>query len=309
MGRTIRYLDYLFVLRPTLFFAVWTVFLCGLWAAKTFGQAKEPVAPGQVWQLALAISLTMGSVFVVNQLQDVETDLANDKLYLIARKEIPARHAQIEALLLLILGLLLAAGVSLLACALCFLLFAVGGFAYSFEPLAWKNHPLLGMAVNGLGALLIFASGWLAGGELQPRLLRFALPYVLAVLAVYLLTTIPDEPGDRQSGKVTFVIRYGLRATTLWAAMAVGASLLVGSVNRDPVIALPALGALPLFGLAAKRLGLGDIFRAIKFGILFQALAVCVVFPLFLVLLAIVFFGSKLYYRGRFGVDYPSFDS
>jgi 4-hydroxybenzoate polyprenyltransferase len=304
-----RILDYLFVLRPTLYFAVWTVFLCGVRAARVFGEARIHGGAERFWLLAAAASFTMGSVFIVNQLKDVATDLANDKLYLIARNEIPARRAAIEAGILLAAGLACAAAAGIAALVLCLALFGIGGLAYSYEPLLWKNRPFLGLWVNAAGAFLIFGLGWIALSPFRLPLFRFGLPYVLAVAGVYLLTTIPDEPGDRQAGKVTFVVRYGCRATTLWAMIAVAAALVGGGVNRDPIIGIPALGALPLFALAAARRELRDVLRAVKFGIFLQALTVCAVFPAYLLLLAVVFFGSKLYYRRRFGVDYPSFQT
>jgi len=242
--RLLKSLDYVFVLRPTLFFAVWTVFLCGVRAGDHWGTPLDFADPWRFWALAGAASLIMGSVFVVNQLKDIATDLANDKLYLIATNQVPVEHAKIEAFLLLAGGLgcgLLAGPEGVIVAAL---LFGLGGVAYSYEPFLWKNRPFLGMLVNGGGAVLIFLLGWMARGKLELLAVRYAVPYALAVTGVYLLTTIPDEPGDRVSGKVTFVIRFGVPATTRWAALAVFGAFLGGVLNRDPVIAVPAPAAV-----------------------------------------------------------------
>ncbi len=305
----LKSLDYLFVLRPTLFFAVWTVFLCGVRAGGHWGAPLDFADPWRFWALAGAASLIMGSVFVVNQLKDIATDLANDKLYLIATNQVPVEHAKIEAFLLLAGGLgcgLFAGPEGVIVAAL---LFGLGGVAYSYEPFLWKNRPFLGMLVNGGGAVLIFLLGWMARGKLELLAVRYAVPYALAVTGVYLLTTIPDEPGDRVSGKVTFVIRFGVQATTRWAALAVFGAFLGGVLNRDPVIAVPALGSLPLFLLAAGQNRTDAILRAIKYGLLLQALVVCLFFPIYLGVLVFVFVASKAYYRRRFGLNYPSFEA
>ena len=309
MGRSLRILDYVFVLRPTLFVAVWTVFLAGRWAQLRFLPADGETSGLRVWLFGAAVSAVMAAVFVVNQLADVETDLANNKLYLIARGEIPRRAARLEAFLLVVVGLLLALWLDVMLFVILALLFFVGGVAYSFRPWLWKNHPILGMLSNGLGALFIFLAGWGVAGAWHPVAFQYAVPYVLAVVSVYFLTTIPDEPGDRASGKVTFVVRYGKKATCYWALAAVALSALTAVLNRDLVILFPAVASLPLFAVAAGRGASDDVLRATKMSILLLSLVVCIKYPAYLLLLVVVFGLSKWYYKKRFGLNYPSLET
>ena len=50
-----------------------------------------------------------------------------------------------------------------------------------------------------------------------------------------------------------------------------------------------------------------DVARATKVGVLVLALAAVVVYPPYLGLLIVLFFGSRPYYKYRFGITYPSF--
>ncbi|NOZ56306.1 MAG: UbiA family prenyltransferase [Calditrichaeota bacterium] len=309
MGSFLRVLDYVFVLRPTLFVAVWTVFLAGRWAQLRFLPVAYEVPWWRIWLFGAAVSAVMGAVFVVNQLQDVETDLANNKLYLIARGEIRRRTANLEAYALLALGLLLALWLDVTLFVILGLLFFVGGVAYSYRPWLWKNRPFFGLFSNAFGALFVFLAGWGVGNAWHPVAFQYAIPYILAVVSVYFLTTIPDEPGDRASGKITFVVAYGDKATRTWALAAVAFSVVAGAFNRDLVILFPAVASLPLFAVAASRGARDDVLRATKMSILLLSLTVCIAYPGYLLLLVLVFGASKWYYKKRFGLNYPSLET
>jgi len=206
----VELLDYLFLLRPTLFFPVWTYFLAGQWGGartpKASLQLLHPV--GTAWILA-ALSLLMGGVYVFNQIFDVETDRRNRKLFLLANGIVPVRHAAVEASLLAAASLGLAFWADPLFGLGFLTLFLIAGILYNFPPTAWKNHPILGLLVNCAGSMLIYDIGWVAGGgerALPPQ----AFAYAFAVAAVFLNTTLPDRNGDKATGKITFGVRYGL---------------------------------------------------------------------------------------------------
>ncbi|MDZ7340319.1 MAG: hypothetical protein ONB27_03110, partial [candidate division KSB1 bacterium] len=89
MNERLKFLDYFFVLRPTLFFPVWTVFLAGLHANAVFdpkhAMSSLAIVPAQNQILvALLLSLLMGAIFIFNQIADIETDRQNNKLFFIA---------------------------------------------------------------------------------------------------------------------------------------------------------------------------------------------------------------------------------
>ncbi len=310
MNRIVKLFDYIFILRPTLFFPVWTVYAAGYFAFHNFsGDGQNGTAPaldGAALSLLGVLTLLMGSGYILNQLCDVETDRRNHKLFLIADGHVSSRAAWTEMIVLgaftlgagffygMEIGVLLAT------------IFLLTGVFYNVAPFQWKGRPLMGVVANALGALLIFTAGWWSLQIDWHLPVQHAIPYMLAVAAVYLYTTLLDLDGDAEMQKMTFGVRYGLRTTAI-----AGCGLELGALAsawwlNDFVIFYPALIAAPFFLWAAVKPCLAKVSRAIKLPILFLALAICFKVWQFFLLLAFVFFLSRWYYRRRFGLNYPS---
>ncbi|MDZ7343681.1 MAG: UbiA family prenyltransferase [candidate division KSB1 bacterium] len=308
--RIVKLFDYVFVLRPTLFFPVWTVYAAGYFAAQHFSLAGKNGAAathdGTALHVMGFLSLLMGGVFILNQLCDVATDLRNHKLFLIAHRHISPRAAWFEMMLLSGMAVAAAFFYRVELGGLFVAIFLLTGMLYSVSPFQWKDRPLWGLLANAAGALLIFIAGWWSVQIEWQLPIRHALPYILAVAAVYLYTTLLDVDGDASTQKMTFGVRYGLRATAITGCLLELGALISAWWLEDPVILYPALAAAPFFCWAAIKQRLADVSRAIKFPILFLALAICVkVWPYFFLLL-LVFSFSRWYYRRRFGLKYPS---
>ncbi len=311
MNRIVKLCDYFFVLRPTLFFPVWTVYAAGYLAFNKFsmnGTTRVASTQDQVSLILFSLlTLLMGSGYILNQLCDIETDQRNHKLFLIADRHISPRAAWLEMILLgattMIAGFFYGMEIGALLVAI----FLLTGVFYNVAPFAWKGKPLPGLFSNALGAILIFTAGWWSQ-QIDWRLpLRHALPYMFAVSAVYLYTTLLDLDGDADTAKMTFGVRYGFAATTIVGCGLELSALLSAWWLEDFVIFFPALIAAPFFILAAVKQRLAEVSRAIKLPIVFLALAVCVkIWPYFF-LLGLVFYFSRWYYRRRFGLTYPNF--
>ncbi len=311
--RFVRLFDYLFVLRPTLFFPVWTVFAAGFFMARRGGSvaAAQSLSSGTGWVFIIAASLTalMGSVFVLNQIVDIHTDRVNNKLFLIANGYIRRRIAYLEAGLLCLLALGLAFGYSGAMGGLFVAILWVTGIFYSLPPFLWKDRPVAGLVANMLGAMLIFAAGWAVVSTGLKGAWLHSLPYALAVGAVYLFTTIPDKAGDERFKKLTFAVKYGDRCAIYWGTGFEVAALVTAVALHDPIILYPALLSAPFFLRAAWFRREKEVVQAIKFPILLLALAICVYWPFYLLVLLGTFYLSKWYYRRRFGLRYPSLNS
>jgi len=310
MNRIVKLCDYIFVLRPTLFFPVWTVYAAGYLAFHKFSAAGINAAAPALDQTALSLlgilTLLMGSGYILNQLCDVETDRRNHKLFLIADRHLSPLAAWTEMILLcgftLVAGFFYGTAIGVLLA----IIFLLTGIFYNVAPFAWKGRPLLGLISNALGALLIFTAGWWSQQIEWQLPVRHALPYMFAVAAVYLYTTLLDLDGDAGAEKMTFGVRYGFSATTIAGCMLELGALISAWWLKDFVIFFPALIAAPFFIRAAVKQRLGDVSRAIKLPIVFLAVAICLHVWQYFLLLAFVFYFSKWYYRRRFGLNYPS---
>jgi len=309
LKKGVEILDYVFLIRPTLFYPIWTFFLAGVWGGMRFGKGTcdfaHPVGP--LW-VAVGLTLVTGGIFILNQIQDVETDRVNGKLFLLANGIIPVKEAYLEAALLTVWGLALGFWIDSRIGLGFFVLFVLSGWLYNYPPTRWKNRPVMGLLINGTGGLVIYSLGWMVGGGRGFVPLRVVI-YALAGVAVFLNTTLPDMEGDAETGKITFGVRYGVKKTVVWAFVLEIFAVGLAFWFRDWLLFIPGLVVLPFFLMSAAKQTMVEVLRATKFSVLALAAAVCVVFPWYLLPVFGVFFFSKWYYRKRFDFEYPSFRS
>lgn len=307
MKPSIEKLDYIFLLRPTLFYPIWTFFLAGVWGGQRFGHGVADLThtTGFFW-VSAALSLVVGGVFILNQIKDTETDRINGKLFLIANGLVPIRHAAVEAALFSITGLVLGAWIDYRIGVILAALFTLSGYCYNFEPFSWKARPILGILTNVIGGVFIYSLGWISGGGHGLMPLR-VLAYAAAGGSVFLNTTLPDIEGDRQTGKITFGVRYGVSHSALWSLILEGITVLLALIFRDWLLFFPAIAVMPFFVIGLARKTIPDVLRATKLSVLALVAGVCILFPWYLVPVVLVFFFSKWYYKRRFDFDYPSF--
>jgi 4-hydroxybenzoate polyprenyltransferase len=306
----LKFFDYLFVLRPTLLFPVWTVVLVGHWAQLRFGTDTgfEKSLPFTIWVIA-SYSFLMGAVFILNQLEDIETDKINRKLYLIADGIIPKRCAVVEMVLLGCAPFLMLFWSRWDLFFLMILSFIVMGWAYSSPPLNLKNSPWGGVIANIIGYFLVFSVGWNISGKLSIEMIWHATPYILGILGIYFFTTIPDIHGDRNAHKVTVAVQYGPGPTIKMGLITNTLGMMLGLFLMDWVIFIPTLLMLFFYFKTLFSRSVQDVLLTNKIATLVLSLVVCYRFPAYLLLILIVYFLAKWYYRHRFQIDYPSFQT
>ncbi len=313
MKKMIKYLDYFFVLRPTLFFPVWTMSLAGLWAQTRFtASSRQPSWFGigsfelEILFYELLLTLLMGSVFLLNQIEDVESDKLNNKLFLIANGDISIGKAYLETIILAaapVIYLLLTRfelGITLI------IAYFVMGWLYSSRPFVLKNKPVGGIIPNVFGFYIVFSYGWMINGEPGMDMLYHATPYVLGLLGVYFFTTIPDIEGDRGANKITVAVKYGANKIIITGLIVIILALNAAAIMRDLVIVIPIFLIFPFFVKTAITKSVADVLQTNKFAALFLSLVICYRFPYYLVIMIVLYFFSKWYYKARFNINYPS---
>ncbi len=306
-------IDYLFLLRPTILLPVWAFLLIGFHRATISGLSDlRPIwnlSPPLIWGLWV-YSLLLGAIYVVNQIYDVETDRQNRKLFLLSEGYISLRSAWIYTAVLLL--------VSYASLRLVFphhgilrmlWLFSLAlGLLYNIPPLKFKGRPGLDLFSNalGYGGLNVLFGMFLRDSPPLGTALLQTLPYVFAVGAVFLLTTIPDIPGDRLAGdRTTGVVLGEHRTATLaliWLLLAFGFALLLS----DPLVFFPSLLSLPLYFHTARVPTAENAKFAYRLSAGLFALTLAWKIPFYFVLGLLTFLALKLYYRWRFHLDYPS---
>jgi 4-hydroxybenzoate polyprenyltransferase len=297
----LRYLDYLFLIRPVLMPPVWTIVLLGHWRSSQV--AGEGNLPGLA---VLLVTFLVGGVYVLNQIFDIESDRLNEKLFFLAKGLISVRSAYWELAILNLMAIIPAFLISI-QLGLLFVLGAVFGFIYSAPPLAFKNRPFGGLFLNALAhGNLAFLIGWSVNSSLSMNALLFSVPYMLAVAAIYVHTTVPDIEGDRKAGKVTLAVKWGERKVVVLApALVVAAIALSAAVQDFPFLIASSL-SFPLFAFSAFSRKERIVVLTSKVSILLLSIAAGVFYPWYLVILILGFVFTRIYYKARFDLDYPS---
>ncbi|HEX9652776.1 MAG TPA: UbiA family prenyltransferase [bacterium] len=318
MKNLLKPLDYFFVMRPVQFYAVWAVFLAGFFVQNKFGVAATSVGVNHnaadvneanlLW-VGLGLTLLMAAVFVVHQVMARDND-TKDKANLVAQGNVTPRRALIESAILLVAGLTIGFVVSLKIGLLFLVLLFLTGLLYNFKPFRWKDKPLLSLTSSVLGALLIFGAGWIIRGAINFDTAIHALPYLCFVAALFSYTRLAEitdeefrKKSPAQKNEFQYTIYFGL---TLQVAATVAGFLL-----KDEMIFYTAFFAIPFFGWAAAKMKMQDLHRAVGYSILLITLAVLIKFQvengslILFGVMAALYVTCRLYYRFRFGLDYP----
>jgi 4-hydroxybenzoate polyprenyltransferase len=297
----LKYLDYLFLTRPVLMPPVWTIVL--------LGHRRSAVLSGESHLPGLAVLLVtflVGAVYVLNQICDIESDRLNKKLFFLAQGLISEKSALVEMIVLNLAAIIPALLISL-QLGLLFVLGALFGFVYSARPFAIKNKPIGGLVTNALAhGSLAFLIGWSMNRSLSVESVIFSLPYLLAVAAVYLNTTVPDIQGDRATGKITFAVRWGRKKTTALSFLFVISAVVVSLITGDTPFLVAAALSLPFFLVAGINRKERAVVWSTKASILLLSAAAGIFYPWYFLILILGFVATRLYYRARFDMNYPA---
>jgi 1,4-dihydroxy-2-naphthoate octaprenyltransferase len=191
------------------------------------------------------------------------------------------------------------------------------GALYNLPPASLKDRAWGGTVANFLGhGMITFLVGWYAakmGEKLDPEVLKAGLTGALspgfANAAVYVTTTIADADGDKTTGKRTFCVVYGERKTAVFAAVCCFAAAVFALLleRNQWTMVVPALVSLFFFIILVASTSRTTAFRAFKWPVFLLSAIVAVFVPLYALLIFATFYGSRIYYRRRFGIEYPTF--
>jgi 4-hydroxybenzoate polyprenyltransferase len=304
--------DYFFVLRPMLFFPGWSTMLAGYFIAS---KGEVYFAPSQFLQLNyfeigllfIIFAAAMGASFLLNQLEDIESDLRNKKLFFLTENHISKTTAKVETSLLMVVAIALSFYLNYAVLITVLLFLIVTGYAYNFKPFVLKDKPFRSLIANALMGWLAFALGWLSVEPLSFLIIKDSLPYLFFNTSLYFFTTLPDVPGDLISGKKTLAVIHGSRFVINCALLSYSVSLFFAVLFQDWFALLFILLSLPFYiGLFSKK-DVNSTIKTTKYAILFFTVAIYLKIPFYFVLSIIIFAFTKWYFKNRFHYNYPNF--
>jgi 4-hydroxybenzoate polyprenyltransferase len=280
---------------------VWTILLLGHHRSSQLSGNSN--LPGLA---LLLITFLVGAVYILNQIFDIESDKLNRKLFFLVQGYISPKSALYEMVLLDLIAIVLAFIISRQLG----ILFVIGmafGFLYSAPPINFKNRPIGGLALNALAhGNLAFLIGWCMNSTLSLRALYFSLPYMLAVGAIYLNTTIPDMEGDKRAGKLTLSVKWGKGTTVIVSSVFVAIAIFLSFLVKDVPFLIASSLSLPFFVFCVFNKTERHIVATTKLSILLLSIVAGIFYPWYFAVLIVGFIGTRLYYKARFNLDYPT---
>ncbi len=307
-------LDYLMLLRPTLFFSVWIMICIGMYISSILSKSIEmnivSYSP-QTLIIFFGISLVCGSTFIINQLSDINSDKINNKIFLLDGT-ISSENALKVSKIISSSGFVIILLIDYLILFPIGIIFLVWGKLYNHKNYNWKSKPWHGLIANILCGYLLILTGMLFNREtmsISTLLLQsfiYCLPFMLAYSSIVLLANVPDENGDKDSSKNTFTVIYGVKTTVSLSTLFCLLSFLLGMYINEPLSSISSLSALPFFLFAFFRGKNKDIIRAIRYPIFLLHFYLFTVYPLLFFPIVAFYYLSKYYYWHRFNLHYPT---
>jgi geranylgeranylglycerol-phosphate geranylgeranyltransferase len=280
----------------------WTIYLHYIAACRPWGSMT--VCPeGAIVIHLMILSLIVSGAYIINQIFDIESDRVNDKLYFLPQHIItlPTAWTCYAVLTLAGLGAAIFAQPHILPGSIAL----IGlGILYSAPGIRIKDRPVAGLVANAVG--FGFLIPWIAASICPVKAVSTAaLPYVFAIAAGYVLTTIPDRSGDSATGKRTVTVVLG-QAGSLWLAailaiMATAASVYLSNYEMAVTACIAVIG----IGSLLATFGEKRLMVTIKLPILLLAVCATVHFPFYIIILLLTTVSTRVYYKKRFGMVYP----
>jgi len=297
-----RVWDYIFLARPILLVPVWAFFLLGY--LKAGGQRFYF---NKTFLLTIiTYTVLVANLYILNQIADRKSDAINQKHLLIAEGIISLHHAYMAVFVLAFITILLCGKLPLIIIIFMLISFLFGIF-YSFSPFKLKAVAFADFLINGIGyGFLNFSLGWLTNKQISIQMVISALPYLFAVSAIFVNTTVLDIEGDRKCGYKTTGVLLGKTNSARLALLLIIACIISAVITVDYICLIPALISLPLFFLAGFKGSERDIQLSIRIGGPLLILIVGIIFPYFLLLSLLVLIFLRIYYKKIFGIIYPN---
>lgn len=298
-------LDLLFAARPMLHIPVWTVFLI------TLHYHHELTGDSFDWRdllMIASLNLVFAGAYYINQVFDIRSDAINKKLGFLSEGFLSINAMSWAFGITSVIGVVIASLFSTFTFGLVAQIVFLA-YAYSTPPLRLKDRPFWSLFVNA------WAYGFLVPLSVMPDLTVHSIGllgwdnpffFLVAVGAITALTMIPDRAGDEATGKRTIAVVFGPRQTQSVALiLMLFAAYIAFRSAYAPLFYLAGLASLFITAsllIPSPRL----VLIAIKLPLLLMTLLAGFFYPGYLVFLVVLIFATRIYYRKRFGILYPS---
>ena len=308
--KLLRLLDYIFFMRPIILVPLWSFILIGYYHSHNdihFNNLFQFILSSQLIIKLFLSTLIGGTVYIINQIYDQETDALNKKLFFIPKGIINLRQAKWQSYSLVTVFII----VSILFhldwhYMLLSIVLLILGICYSIPPLQFKSRSGLDLLMNmiGYGALSFFI-GWTVDSPVSWEMVIEAIPYFIFMAAMYINTTLIDYEGDKESGLLTTGVSLGKNIASIISLFIVIATLLIGYMQENWIIFLIVGISSPLFIIAWIKKERKNFLLSVQVPGWLFVIFLGLIYPYYFLFIVSLYFLTKFYYRQRFNMNYP----
>lgn len=308
MKKKTFFIDYIFLLRPTIQVALWTFYFVGVYLGCKENQNIKFfnfTFDFKIYYILLAYSLLMGGIYILNQITDIETDRINKKLFILPEGIVSIKNAYITFVIVVLVGFFMIFFNFKIQKVILnlFLISFIMGYLYSAKPFYFKSKPLLDLFSNVIGyAFIASLIGYLSVKNNFPKLIIF-LPYMLSMAAIFINTTILDYEGDKNVGLKTAGIFLGIKNSLFISTFFMILALVFSIYNRDLIAIVTTSYSVVFFIISLVLRKEKYVKWSVMFTSPFVSFILGLIFPYFLLLCVLTLFGSLVYYKKRFNYN------
>jgi len=312
--KIVPFLDVIMIARLSYFFGVWAMVCVGMYIGDLINNSVDINSttlsiPTSI--LFFGISFVCASIFIANQIYDLEVDEINNKAKIIDNF-ITIDFSKKVLLFLLPIGFLLIIFVDLLVVLPMVLLYLICGMLFTNQNLNFKQNMFMNFLFYIILALLLILSGLIYSRNdmtiisLFSLSLKFIFLFLLIYGAVVLAINILDQEGDRKRNRITIPQYFGIRFTSIIALLMFLFSFFIGLYLKEPLSVVCSISSIPFFLYLIFRGKEKDVIRSIRYPILLINFYLFMIFPLLFYPIVITYYISKYYYWHRFSLHYPT---
>lgn len=310
MKKLLRLLDYFFFMRPIILIPLWSFILIGYYHSHNTIQLNNFFQFGFSSQLIIKLILStfiVGTVYIINQIYDRESDALNKKLFFIPKRIITLKQAKYQSYFLVIVFI---AGSVLFHMDWYYILFNIAllilGICYSIPPFQFKSRPGLDLLLNMIGyGSLSFFIGWTVDKDISQSMLIFSLPYFIFMAAMYINTTLIDYEGDKDSGLLTTGVFLGKNLASFISLIVVLSTLLISYLQQNWIIFSIVGISLAFFIIASIKKDRKSFLLSVQVPGWLFVIFLGFIYPYYFLLIVCLYLLTKFYYKKRFYMNYP----
>ncbi|MDG5814528.1 UbiA family prenyltransferase [Chitinispirillales bacterium ANBcel5] len=306
-NKTITHIiDLFFITRPVLLIPVWGFSAFGIFSVENTLAIQVNVFSAF---LCLLFSLSVASVYIINQVCDIDADKENGGFPLLVRGNIPVSRATIVALCCAVVSVSIPVILQKYQLALLSLLALLLGILYSCKPTRFSGKPFLDFFSNAVGyGVIAFGAGWYIAGEsiFSFQFINHALPYFLLMCSGSISSTLPDIEGDRKDEKITTAVYLGKRNAHILALLLLIIAAFASALQSQYIPFFCATLSLPIYVLFLLHPSEVFMEATYKIGGSLCIVASALAVPALFGGATLVFAATWLYFRRRYGIIYPS---